>query len=341
MTKLRLPYVHAFRDRYGQLRFYFRKGSKRTRLPGLPGSNAFMEAYSRALDAAAPAEAIGSSRTIAGTVNAAAIGYLASAKFEKLAPVSKALYRGIIERIRREHGNKRIAMLERRHVIQMLDAKAKTPAAARSFLQCLRELIRHAIDIGIRADDPTLGVSVSRPKSDGFANWSEQDIAAFEATHPIGTTARLALALLLYTAQRRADVIQMGRQHLRDGLIAVRQQKTGTELKIPIFPELAAILDATPVPNMTFLTTSQGHPFSPTGFSRWFRARCNEAGLPNRSAHGLRKAACRRLAEAGCSASEIASFSGHASLREVERYTKAADQQRLAANALARTRIAT
>ncbi|HEY9359509.1 MAG TPA: tyrosine-type recombinase/integrase, partial [Xanthobacteraceae bacterium] len=55
------------------------------------------------------------------------------------------------------------------------------------------------------------------------------------------------------------------------------------------------------------------------------------------SAHGLRKAACRRLAEAGCSANEIASISGHASLREVERYTRAADQARMARQAIART----
>jgi integrase len=63
---------------------------------------------------------------------------------------------------------------------------------------------------------------------------------------------------------------------------------------------------------------------------------CNKARLPHCSAHGLRKAACRRLAEAGCSANEIASISGHASLREVERYTKQADQARMAVNAMAR-----
>jgi hypothetical protein len=48
----------------------------------------------------------------------------------------------------------------------------------------------------------------------------------------------------------------------------------------------------------------------------------------------LRKASCRRLAEARCSANEIASISGHASLREVERYTRAADQERMARNAV-------
>jgi integrase len=299
-----------------------------------------MEAYARALDHA-PKPEIGGRRTVAGTINAAVVGYLGSIAFHNLAPVSKTIYRGILERIRREHGDKRIALLERRHVLRMLDAKAATPAAARNFLLCIRVLIRYAIDTGVREDDPTIGIRVPRPKTNGFENWSEQDIAAFEGRHPIGTMPRLALSLLLYTGQRRADVIRMGRQHVRDGVLHIRQQKTGTVLAIPICPELAAVLDATRSDHLTFLTTGRGQPFSPEGFSRWFRTCCDQAGLRNRSAHGLRKAACRRLAEAGCSAGEIAAISGHASLRELERYTKAADQARMARNAVARTRTAT
>src|SRR5882724_1582867 len=123
----------------------------------------------------------------------------------------------------------------------------------------------------------------------------------------------------------------MGRQHIRNGALQVRQQKTGASLAIPIHSALKAVLDATPSEHLTFLTTKDGKPFSPAGFTNWFREMCNEAGLPKgTSAHGLRKAACRRLAEAGCSANVIASISGHASLREVERYTKAADQARMA-----------
>jgi integrase len=341
MTRIKLPFIHEFCDRHGVVRRYFRRpGLKRVPLPGPPGSEQFMSAYQAALDNTAKRE-LGASRTIAGSINAAAAGYLGSIAFHNLAPVSQKLYRGIIERIRRDYGDKRIALLERRHVLRILDAKAATPAAARSFLLCLRALIRHAINTGVREDDPTLGIRMAKPKTDGFENWSEQDITAFEATHAVGTRARLALALLLYTAQRRADVIRMGRQHIRDGVIHTRQQKTGTTLALPVCAELAAVLDATPSDNLTFLTTDRGQPFAPEGFSRWFRRCCNEAGLPNRSAHGLRKAACRRLAEAGCSAGEIAAISGHASLREVERYTKAADQARMARNAFARTKAAT
>jgi integrase len=134
----------------------------------------------------------------------------------------------------------------------------------------------------------------------------------------------------------------MGRQHIRDGVLAVRQQKTGALLAIPVTSPLAAVLDATPSDNLTFLVTDRGQPFEPMTFTKWFRRCCDAAGLPKAcSAHGLRKAACRRLAEAGCSANEIASISGHASLREVERYTRAADQARMARHAIARTKVAT
>src|SRR5262249_55236735 len=152
-----------------------------------------------------------------------------------------------------------------------------------------------------------------------------------------GTKPRLALALLLFTAQRRGDVIRMGPQHVRSGVLVVKQQKTGAELAIPVHPDLAVILEATPPAHLTYLTTRVGRPYAAADFSEQFRAWCDAADLPKAcSAHGLRKAACRRLAEAGCSANEIAAISGHATLREIERYTKAAEQARLARNAMIR-----
>ena len=114
----------------------------------------------------------------------------------------------------------------------------------------------------------------------------------------------------------------------------MRQQKTSIELALPIHPTLAAIIAETPADHLTLLTTQTGKPFSAAGFGNWFRDRCNEAGLGHCSAHGLRKAAARRLAEAGCTMHEIAAITGHASLSEVQRYTKAADQKRLALSAM-------
>lgn len=60
-----------------------------------------------------------------------------------------------------------------------------------------------------------------------------------------------------------------------------------------------------------------------------------EAGLPAKCvSHGLRKAAMRRLTEAGKTTKQIAAVSGHKSLREVERYKDAAEQRRLAQDAM-------
>jgi len=129
---------------------------------------------------------------------------------------------------------------------------------------------------------------------------------------------------------------------VRNGAIEVRQHKTGTPLTIPIHPDLRAMLDATPSSHLPFLTTASGKPLtSAASFGNWFGDCCREAGLPKgTAAHGFRKAACRRLAEAGCSASEIMAVSGHKSLSEVQRYCAAADQARLARAAQAKARNA-
>src|SRR5262245_18734919 len=118
----------------------------------------------------------------------------------------------------------------------------------------------------------------------------------FEARYSVGTRERLAFALLLGTGQRVSDIVAMGSQHIRGDYIHVRQVKTGAEIDIPILPELAAILAETPTNNLTFLTTKFGKPFTANWFSDWFGAVCNGAGLSLCSAHGLRKAAARRLA---------------------------------------------
>jgi integrase len=336
-------FVHGFIDRHGKPRFYFRRpGFKQTPLPGLPWSPRFMEKYEAALAGAECVE-IGARRTGPGTVAAAVTGYFGSLAFASLAEGTRRIRRQILERFRVEHGDKSIATLARVHIERMINAKAATPGAALNFLVALRMLMRHAVAVGLRADNPTAGVRCPTFRSAGFYSWTEGDIVAFEARHPIGTQARLALVLLLYTAQRRADVIRMGRQHVRDGLVHVRQRKTGTVLAIPVHPELQKVLEATPANHLTFLTTRGGAAFHPDAFTRWFKLQCREAGLPARaSVHGLRKAACRRLAEAGASANVIASISGHVTLREVARYTAGADQVRLARQgieALTRTKI--
>jgi integrase len=149
--------------------------------------------------------------------------------------------------------------------------------------------------------------------------------------------ARLAFALALHTAQRRSDVVRMGRQHVRDGRIEVRQVKTGARVRIPIHPELALEIAQIPDDRLTFLTTRAGPPFTSNGFYMRFKGWCDAAGIPpGRSPHGLRKATARRMAEAGATAHEIGAVLGERTLAVVEIYTRAADQERMAAAGLAR-----
>jgi integrase len=347
---MKLPkFVQAWVDsRDGRAYYYLRRrGYPRTRLPGLPWSPSFMAAYEAAL--AGPRTAIGPGRIKPGSVAAVVAEYFDSHQFfGSKKPGTQRIRRGILERFRLPpNGDRPFALLPTEWIEALLDSKP--PHAARSWLATLRSLCAFALKRRYLRADPTANIKLASIKGDGFHTWDEDEIGRYEAYYPIGTKPRLALALLLYTMQRRSDVVRMGRQHLSDCLderlraqgvrnvLSVRQQKTNKPLVVPVHPDLQAVIDATPSEHLTFLVTATGKPYGGNAFSKQFRNWCDAAGLPKRcSAHGLRKAGLRRGAEDGWSANELAAWSGHASLREVERYTRAADQARLARNALAR-----
>lgn len=336
---MRAPkYTHGFVDRNGHARFYFRRHGRRIPLPGLPWSPEFMAAHQEAMSGVKMQAELGAKRIKPGSIDALVLSYFASTTFSELATETKRTRRNILERFAVEHGDKRAAMLQREHITAMFSKKEKTGKrfTTRNWLKTIRALMVFAVADNRLTKDPTAGIKNLSAKTEGFLSWTEDNIEAFKRRWPIGTRERLALALLLCTAQRRSDIVRMGRQHIRNGAIQVTQQKTGTKLAIPIHPDLQEALDALPSNHLTFLTTLYGSPFSAPGFTNWFRATCNQAGLPKGiSAHGLRKAAARRLAEAGCSANVIASITGHRSLNEVERYTRAADQARMAREGMA------
>jgi integrase len=338
MKQLRRPpkYCQGFVDRHGKVRWYYRRpGWKRIPLAGLPWTPEFMAAYEMA-EAGQRAE-IGAAKTAPGSVSGLIVSYYRTSDFTGLSTSTKTTYRGIIERFRAEHGDKRVAHMQRGHVQKIIGEKSETPAAANNLLRMLHLLMRHAVDLGWRGDDPTQGVRKIRHKTAGFKTWEEHHIEAFTDHHKPGTRAHLALSLLLYTGQRRSDAVRMGRQHIRNGVLSIVQQKTGQDVHVPLHPELKAAIDSLPFDNLTFLVTAQGKPFSPAGFTNWFRDVAREAGLPDGlSPHGLRKATCRRLAEAGCTPHEIMAISGHRSLAEVTRYTVEAGRKGLAQRAVDR-----
>ncbi|MEC9312939.1 MAG: tyrosine-type recombinase/integrase [Pseudomonadota bacterium] len=290
---------------------------------------------------------IGRAKSAPGTVGALIASYYQTADFLGLSPVTQRTYRNILERFRAEHADKRVAMLEKRHIQKLMGERAATPSAANRLLRMLHILMTHAIDLGWRKDDPTFGVKKLREKTGGFTTWGEEHIAAFLDYHKPGTRAHTALMLLLYTGQRRSDVVKMGPGNVKDGCIAIVQQKTGQPVDIPILPPLQVVLDTLP-DTATFLTSDRhsadNGPLTPEGFTNWFRKMVQAVtheengkqvrSLPDGlSSHGLRKATCRRLAEHGCSPHEIMSISGHKTLAEVTRYTVAANRKKLAQQA--------
>ena len=225
--------------------------------------------------------------------------------------------------------------MRREDVKKIMALKSETPGAANDLLKKIRTLIKFAIDTGWRTDDPTLRIKTF-PEHE-FHTWSEDEIAQYEKRWPVGSRERTAFALHLYTGQRRSDVVRMAWTDITANAINVVQAKTGVRLTIPLHPNLHAALRAWPRKNLVMLTTAFDKPFSPAGYGNMMADSIASAGLPERCVlHGLRKAAARRLAEAGCSEKEIAAVTGHTTLKEVARYTRAADQKRLAAGAVAK-----
>ncbi|WP_431280943.1 tyrosine-type recombinase/integrase [Humitalea sp. 24SJ18S-53] len=332
MTTIKLPFIHEFRK--GRVTYrYFRKDRIKVRLRGQPGSKEFMAAYQAALQGVPPA--IGERRTRPGSMGALAASWYSSERFVALTEGSQLRYRRIFEALLKDHTDDLVGELQAGHIRAIVTSRAKTPAAARALLNVLRQVLHHAFDIGMRADVPTRDIRPPRYKAKPLATWSEEDVAAFEAKHPLGTRARLALALMLYTGQRSGDVIRMGPQHIRDGAIMVRQQKTGKELAVPMHAELREALAAHPAGHLAFLVTHTGSPFaSQTAFYNWFTRTSTAAGVAA-PPHGLRKATCCRLAEAGCTPHEIASITGQ-SLKMVEHYTREVNQRRIATRTITR-----
>jgi integrase len=335
MTRFHLRYVDRFVDRHGHVRHYFRRpGGRRLALPGMPGSDEFMAAYKAALareDVPATEPKV---RGEPGTFSRLAAQYFVSPDFLRLRTRTQHVYRLVIDRFLTEHGHRRVAEMRRDDVKKIMALKAATPGSANDLLKKIRTLIKFAVDAGWRSDDPTLRIKAF-PEHE-FHTWTEDEIARYEEYWPTGSRERTAFALHLYTGQRRADVARMAWTDVAGNAINVVQAKTGARLTIPLHPHLSAALCARPRRQMVILTTAFNRPFSSAGYGNMMADAIAAAGLPDRCVlHGLRKAAARRLAEAGCTEKEIAAVTGHTTLKEVARYTRAADQKRLAAGAVA------
>jgi integrase len=333
MVALELAFVNVQRDRNGRIKYYyFRRAGRRWRLPGEPLSQEFMEEYRRLLKATEPSTPT-SQACLPGSLSALAADYFASPEFRDRKPNSQKIYRLIIEPLVERNGHKPVALIERRHVKQWRDARSETPGMANMVVKVVRLLLNYAVDNEYRKDNPALRIKLF--KLGEHRAWTEEECASFEKRWAPGTMQRRAYALARYTGQRRGDLAAMTRAHRRDGKIRVIQQKTGAELWITEHRELTAELARGEQGHMAILTKSSGEAFSPEELGGAFGEWIEDAGLPDECVlHGLRKTAATNLAEAGCTAHEIMAVTGHKSLSEVERYTRAASQKAGAAAAI-------
>lgn len=347
-------FVTRFKDRHGKERLRFRRKGYPAKYFTAPlGTEAFREEYRRFNSPQAIAEGVEearAARTVPGSIGDLLSRYLAVP--ERLGPTetTQAKVRSILERFAEGREDRLVKDVRFEHIDAIvakvrskgIDARGRVVGgheAARKLRKELRRLFAFARKLGWIATNP---VDDSEPvkiapseRSLGFYTWTEEDIAKFRTHWRLGTKQRLAMELMLWTDQRKVDAIHLGRQHVRAGKLVIRQSKTGKLLTLPIAPQLAAAIDAMPASDaLCFLVTEWGKPFSVKGFGGWFRKQCDAAGLPHCTAHGLRKATMRRMAEQQMPNKTMKSVSGHSKDDEVARYTAAANQERLADSAI-------
>jgi integrase len=333
MATIKLRYVHGYLDRTGKARSYFRKNGRRVALPGIPGSAEFMAAYQACLhEQPAPAPV---QRKAEGSFGRLVTDFYASKAFTKdIKTSSQRTYRAVLEPLVAAHGHRGVSMMTPQAVERIIHRiGVDKPAMANLTRAVLRKLMKHAIKAGMINFNPT--AAIDRYKTGEHHTWTDEELRQFECHWPLGTRERLAYALLLYTAQRVGDVASRTRSHIKDGEIYVVQEKTGAELWLPIHPELDKALRAYPTKGLALIGKASGKPLTKYGLSALMARAIDQAGLPARCvAHGLRKAMMRVLAESGATPKQMAGISGHKSMHELDRYTKAADQRKLARAAM-------
>ena len=219
------------------------------------------------------------------------------------------------------------------------DRKLTTPEGANNRVKAIRAVCKFAIRNDYMETNPAKDLELLKHETDGYHTWTIEEVTAYQERHPLGTRARLALDLLLYTGVRRSDVVKLGPQHIRAGWLNFKPSKTrkttGIKLDIPVLPPLAQSIEASAAKDhLAFLMTERGKPFTANGFGNYFKDCCRAASLDHCSAHGLRKAGATFAAENGATTKQLMAMYGWSSVKMAEQYTRAADQKRLAGDAM-------
>jgi integrase len=335
MPRPRPPHLHQERTRHGKTVWYVRIGhGPRIRLTAEYGSSDF-EAQYRAALSDQPVERR-KREAPAGSLAWLFDRYRETVGWSGLSLATKRQRENIMAGVLAQAGHEPVAAIKRAHIVAGRDRRGETPAQARHFLDAMRGLFRWALDAGHVKADPTAGIAnPAQPKRGGFPVWTEDDLARYESRWPVGTKERVWLDVLLYTGLRRGDAVQLGRQHVRDGIATLRTEKTGITVTIPILPALAATLAAGPCGELVFICGETGKPLTKESFGNMFRDACRAAGV-SKSAHGVRKIGATRAAENGATVAELEAIFGWSGGGMASLYTRAADRARLAKGAMSK-----
>ena len=323
MPRPRPPYLSREITRHGNPVWYVRRGGRRIRLRADFGTPEFDAEYQAACSGIRPQKA----EEVAGTLGWLITRYRETDAWQSLSLATRQRRESILKQVLAASGDKPISRITTVAIVAGRDRRVH-------FLQTMRGLFRWAVKSKIIRTDPTADVEDPVLKIKGFPIWSEEAVATYEARWPIGTRQRVWLGVLLYTGLRRGDAVRLGRQNVRKGVATLKTEKTGTEVTLPILPVLAETLAAGPCGDLTFITGADGQPLQKGSFGNAFRLACRAAGLRGLSAHGLRKAAATRAANAGATVAQLEAIFGWSGGRMASLYTRAADRRRLAAEAM-------
>lgn len=334
MPRPRPPFLHKDTSRHGKTRWYVRphigEGLRgpRIRLPDAYGTPEFWDAYHEAL--AGKRRTVDAAKPSTGSLRWLIDLYRGSAEWQHLSLATRKQRENIFLHVCETAGGVAAGEIAKSHIAAGMDRRASTPSAANNYLKTMRSLFSWAVDSGVLTANPTLGVKRLKVRTSGFYAWTEDDVQAFERRWPIGTRERLALAILLYTGLRRGDAARLGRQHVRNGVISLRTEKTGSLVEIPILPVLQSVIDASKTGDLAFIACNDGRPMTKESFGNWFKEAAKAAGVPG-NCHGLRKAGAARAAANGATEYQLNALFGWADgSREAAVYTKAANRRKLA-----------
>lgn len=257
--------------------------------------------------------------------------YQISPAYRDLSTASKKLYDIYLRRLERLMPVAPVAEITRGDMRKLVDDMAATPGAANAFLSTCSALFGWGKGREYMPANPCDGIDDF--KMGEHQPWPDHVLRAALVTKD--DTVRLLANLCYYTAQRLGDVLAMSWNDISNDRITVRPEKLrrfNKVLLLPLHSDLRAELAKRPRAGIVICTDARGKPIKGEAARIALKAFAKKMGC-DCVPHGLRKNAVIALLEVGCSVAETAAVSGQ-SLRMVEHYAKARNQEKLAGSAV-------